>query len=208
MLNRPRLPNHRLPTFVQNLRLGHPVDENEYMTMTFENPVVPHDDLPQYAEAQLNPVEPAYKKVLYIIWAIAYLLLLSAIVALYLMVDRLRDPWYLAAAMGIWMFSVALTVAAIEIGVGHRAWALRDKDIVFRKGWLFQSTHIIPIVKIQHCVVRSGPLERSFGLASIWLMTAAGTDLDTGIRGLKQETAERLKEWVAEKTAAYARPGV
>lgn len=208
MISRPHLQNHRLPTFVLILCGGHAVDDNENKTMTFENPFVPHDDLPQYARAHLNPVEPAYKKVLYIVWSIAYLLLLSAIVALYLMVDRLRDPWYLAAALALWVSSAAVTVAAIEIGVGNRAWALRDKDIVFRKGWLFRSTHIIPIVKIQHCVVRSGPIERNFGLASIWLMTAAGTDLDTGIRGLKQETAESLKEWVAEKTAAYARPGV
>jgi membrane protein YdbS with pleckstrin-like domain len=176
--------------------------------MTFENPVIPHDDLPQYAQVQLNPVEPAYKTVLYIVWSIAFTLLLSAIVALYLLVDGLKTPWFIVPALGVWSASVALTFAAIGIGFRNKAWALRDKDIVFRKGWLFQSTHIIPFIKIQHCVVRSGPLERRFGLASIWLMTAASTDLDIGIRGLKKETAENLKEWIAEKTAAHARQGI
>lgn len=181
---------------------------NSSENMPYENPSIPHSDIPRYAEVPLHPVEPAYKKVLYIGWAVFFGLLLAAMVALFLLVEAFQATWYMAAAMGIWIASVALTVFAIEIGFRNRAWALRERDVVFRKGWLFQSTHIVPFVKIQHCVVRSGPIERRFGLASIQMMTAAGTDLDVGIRGLKQETAERLKEWVAEKTATHARPGV
>jgi membrane protein YdbS with pleckstrin-like domain len=176
--------------------------------MRHENPAIPPADMPRYADVPLQPVEPAFKKVLYISWSIAYILTLAVIAFLYLKVDALHSTPYLLAALCCWLCCAALTVAAIEIGFRNKAWALRERDIVFRKGWLFQSTHIIPFVKIQHCVVRSGPIERGFGLASIWLMTAAGTDLDIGIRGLKQETAESLKQWIVEKTAAHARPGV
>ena len=176
--------------------------------MRYENPDIPLGDIPRYADVPLQPVEPAYKRVLYISWSIVYLLTLAVIVFLYFEVDALHSPLFIFATLFAWLCGVAVSVAAIEIGFRNKVWALRDKDIIFRKGWLFQSTHIIPFVKIQHCVVRSGPVERSFGLASIWLMTAAGTDLDIGIRGLKQETAESLKQWIVEKTAADARPGV
>ena len=176
--------------------------------MRYENPAIPIGDIPRYADIPLLPVEPAYKKVQYISWAIAYSLSLAVIVILYLQVDALHSPLIIGAALLAWLGCLAFTVAAIEIGFRNRAWALREKDIVFRHGWLFRSTHIIPFVKIQHCVVGSGPIERVFGLASIGLMTAASSDIDIRIRGLKQETAGHLKQWIVEKTAAHARPGV
>jgi membrane protein YdbS with pleckstrin-like domain len=178
------------------------------MQVKYENPVIPPDDIPRYEDVPLQPVEPAFRKVQYIGWAFGYGLTMAAIVLLYLYVDALHSRKFIGAALLVWLAAVALTVAAIEVGFRYRAWALRERDIVFRSGWLFRTTHIIPFVKVQHCVLWSGPVERMFGLASIGLMTAASSEFDIRIRGLKRETAERLKQWIVGKAAADGHPGV
>ncbi len=176
--------------------------------MQYENPIIPHADIPQYAKALLQPVETRYKRVLFISWGIAYGVLLIALVCLFVFVRKFQLWWAIGLASLVFALLIAFTIAAIQIGFKNRAWALRDKDIIFKKGWLFQSTHIIPFIKIQHCVVRSGPIERKFGLASVRLMTAASGDIDISIHGLEATTAEQLKEWIMEKIAAHASPGV
>jgi membrane protein YdbS with pleckstrin-like domain len=75
-------------------------------------------------------------------------------------------------------------------------YALRKHDLVFRKGWLFEKLHIIPLKKIQHCQVKRGPLERRYGLASLKIFTAGGTGADITLSGLTRQDAERLKDWL------------
>lgn len=176
--------------------------------MQYENQVIPKEAIPQYSLAPLSPVEASYKRVQFISWGIGYALLLIALVGAFVFVRKFQLWWAIGSAALVFVLLVTLTIAAIHIGFKNRAWALRDKDIIFKKGWLFQSTHIIPFIKIQHCVVRSGPIERKFGLASIRLMTAASGDIDISIHGLKADTAAQLKEWIMEKIAAHASPGV
>ncbi|MDO9157361.1 MAG: PH domain-containing protein [Sediminibacterium sp.] len=103
----------------------------------------------------------------------------------------------------VFLLLISITIASIEIGFKNKAWALREKDIQFKKGWLFQSTHIIPFVKVQHCELVSGPIGRKYGLASIRINTAASNNIDIIINGLKQETAEQLKAFIIEKIEVY-----
>jgi membrane protein YdbS with pleckstrin-like domain len=78
----------------------------------------------------------------------------------------------------------------------NMVYALRKHDLVFRKGWLFEKLHIIPLKKIQHCQVKRGPLERRYGLASLKIFTAGGAGADITLSGLTQHDAERLKDWL------------
>lgn len=171
--------------------------------MKYENPVIPYDDMPKYAKVVLEPIEKAYKKVLYINWAIAYAILLLTASLLFIFIKSMQIGWLIAAVALVIIILMAITIASIEIGFKNKAWALREKDIIFKKGWLFQSTHIIPFIKVQHCVMHSGPISRRYGLASIKLMTAASQNIDISINGLKQATAEQLKVFIMEKIEGY-----
>lgn len=171
--------------------------------MKYENPVIPYDDMPKYAKVVLEPIEKAYKKVLYINWAIAYAILLLTASLLFIFIKSMQIGWLIAAVALVIIILMAITIASIEIGFKNKTWALREKDIIFKKGWLFQSTHIIPFIKVQHCVMHSGPISRRYGLASIKLMTAASQNIDISISGLKQATAEQLKVFIMEKIEGY-----
>lgn len=176
--------------------------------MNYENPIIPHEEIPQFAEVPLQPIEQVYKKVQFISAAITFLFTILGIVSLFILIDKLQKEWIIGITLGLLFILIAFSYLSIQIGFKNKAWAIREKDIIFKKGWLFHTTHIIPFIKVQHCVVRSGPIERKYGLASIRLMTAASHDVDISIHGLKKETADQLKLWIMEKIELNASEGI
>ena len=171
--------------------------------MKYENSFIPHAEIPQYAKVNLQPIEASYKKVVYINWAIGYFVLFGVLLALFILIKPLQMSWLITRVAIVFLLLISISIASIEIGFTNKAWALREKDIQFKKGWLFQSTHIIPFVKVQHCELVSGPIGRKYGLASIRINTAASNNIDIIINGLKQETAEQLKAFIIEKIEVY-----
>lgn len=167
--------------------------------VSFTNQTITLSEIPQYASSQLESVEVDYKKVLYIGWAVFFFIAVAIAIPLFIWIDALQKNWIIYGTIGgilLWLFII---VGLIEIGFKNLAWALREKDIICRKGWIFQDTHIIPFGKVQNCVIQTGPIGRKFGLASIKLMTAASHLGDISIHGLKKETAEKLKDWMMDK---------
>ncbi|MEO0065529.1 MAG: hypothetical protein RI983_855 [Bacteroidota bacterium] len=165
----------------------------------FTNKPVPSSAIPQFAPTALEPVEKSYKTVLYISWSVFFLVLTAIVIPLFIWLDALQKNWIIFSTLGALLLSCFTVIAFIEIGFKNLAWALREKDIICKKGWIFQDTHVIPFGKVQNCVIQTGPIGRKFGLASIKLMTAASHLGDISINGLKQETAEQLKDWMMEK---------
>lgn len=167
--------------------------------MAFTNNPVTSSEIPRYAPTVLEPVEATYKKVLYLSWSLFFLILTVIAIPLFIWVDALQKNWIIFSTVGALLLICFTVIAFIEIGFKNLAWAIREKDLICRKGWIFQDTHIIPFGKVQNCVIQSGPIGRKFGLASIKLMTAASHLGDISINGLKKETAEQLKDWMTEK---------
>jgi hypothetical protein len=98
--------------------------------------------------------------------------------------------WYPLAAV--------LLVAAVVIGFVPRrvraiGFALRNNDVVFRKGILFQRSVAVPYGRLQLVDVSRGPLSRLLGLSQLSLVTAAASTGVT-ISGLPQHKAEELRD--------------
>lgn len=70
---------------------------------------------------------------------------------------------------------------------------LREDDLVFRRGILWQRMVAVPYGRMQLVDITHGPLDRVFGIAQLKLVTAAAT---TGvvIPGLQQSAAELLRD--------------
>jgi membrane protein YdbS with pleckstrin-like domain len=106
--------------------------------------------------------------------------------------------------------SAAVVLAAgvlAEIFVRRRvrAWAYaeRDDDLLVRRGVLFSRLSVVPYGRMQFIDVTAGPIERSFGLATVRLHTAAAAS-DARIPGLSREEAGRLRDRLAELGEAQA----
>lgn len=74
---------------------------------------------------------------------------------------------------------------------------LRDDDLVFRRGILWQRMVAVPYGRMQLIDITHGPLDRAFSIAQLKLVTAAAS---TGvvIPGLKQDAAQQLRDTLVE----------
>jgi membrane protein YdbS with pleckstrin-like domain len=79
-----------------------------------------------------------------------------------------------------------------------RSWgyAERHNDLLIRHGVLIRRLTVVPYGRMQFVDVRVGPLERSLGLATVRLHTAAAAT-DAEIPGLPSAEAARLREKLA-----------
>jgi uncharacterized protein len=86
-------------------------------------------------------------------------------------------------------------VADVLLGRRVRAWgyAERSDDLVVRRGILFRRLSVIPYGRMQFVDVTAGPIERSFGLATVRMHTAAAAS-DARVPGLPAGEAARLRD--------------
>jgi membrane protein YdbS with pleckstrin-like domain len=91
------------------------------------------------------------------------------------------------------------------VGRRYRSWgyAEREDDLLVRRGVLFARLSVVPYGRMQFIDVTAGPLERSLGLATVRLHTAAAAT-DARIPGLERDEAARLRDRLAELGEAQA----
>ena len=85
------------------------------------------------------------------------------------------------------------------------AWGYLERadDLLIRRGVLVQRLSVVPYGRMQFVDVTAGPIERSFGLATVRLHTAAAAT-DARIPGLDTAEAARLRDQLASLGEAHA----
>ncbi|MFY7901174.1 MAG: PH domain-containing protein [Chitinophagaceae bacterium] len=167
--------------------------------MLFQNIQVSWDSIPQIQTLQLQKIQPAYLKVLRISWSIVFAIFAIIITTCFLFIKEMQSMLWIVIAVTSYILVLVATFTIVTISFNTKAYAIREKDIVYRTGYIFQDFHIIPLNRIQHCVVESGPIERRYKLASLSLYTAAVGINDITIHGLLQTEAEQLREWILQQ---------
>jgi uncharacterized protein len=105
--------------------------------------------------------------------------------------------------------AAAIVVAAVlaERFLARRvaAWqyAERKDDLMVRRGVLIRRQSVIPYGRMQFIDVTAGPIERSLGLATLRMHTAAAAS-DARIPGLDQQVAAGLRDQLAALGEAQA----
>jgi uncharacterized protein len=80
--------------------------------------------------------------------------------------------------------------------VGAWAYLEREDDLLVRRGLMIRRLSVVPYGRMQFVDVTAGPVERSFGLATVRLHTAAAAS-DARIPGLETAEAARLRDQLA-----------
>jgi len=107
-----------------------------------------------------------------------------------------RQPWMLvfpAAVVVILILLAAFTPRRVR-SIGYR---LRDDDLLFRRGLMFQRFVAVPYGRMQLVDINRGPLDRALGLAGLRLVTAAAASNVT-VPGLTMVDAEELRDHLVE----------
>lgn len=79
----------------------------------------------------------------------------------------------------------------------------REDDLLIRRGVMVRRLSVVPYGRMQFVDVTAGPIERSFGLATVRLHTAAAAT-DARIPGLDADEAARLRDQLASLGEANA----
>jgi membrane protein YdbS with pleckstrin-like domain len=94
---------------------------------------------------------------------------------------------------------VVLTVLGDRLlGRRYRSWGYceRSADLLVRRGVMFQRLTVVPYGRMQLVDVTAGAIERTFGLQTVVLHTAAAAT-DARIPGLQPDEATRLRDRLA-----------
>lgn len=164
----------------------------------FENAQVNMENLPRLEDLQYHGLHPSYLRVSYIGNALFYLVLLGGIIFLSTRLDELS--WLTYVLLAVWVVVVLIGFWLTYLGFRIQAYALRDRDITFKKGIIFRSVTSIPFNRVQHCEIKQGPIERYFGLKTLEIFTAGGQNSDLTIPGLQPQRAQQLKEFIINRT--------
>ena len=172
----------------------------------FRNQQVDPSQLPDHSEVVLEPVARGYVTYSLVLWG----LLVGLPVVL---VATVAGVIAFGGQVGILAGAGALLVALGLTTYGYLdarvfGWAVREHDLVTRQGIIWRRTVVVPLVRIQHVEITSGPLERAFGTLRLQAFTAGSGGADLVIYGLEPERAERLRGYlrtrIEEVTAELA----
>ncbi|GAB2524259.1 PH domain-containing protein [Paramicrobacterium agarici] len=108
-------------------------------------------------------------------------------------------------------FGIGVIVAIIDLAITPRqakaiGYQLREDDLVFRRGIMWQRIVAVPYGRMQLVDITRGPLARWLGLAEVKLVTAAAAT-GVSIPGIPNDEAERLRDHLVE-VAETRRAGI
>ena len=164
---------------------------------TFTNDALDISTLPKYETIALNALDSKYWNVLLITVTIFFLIFAAMLVLAVIYIEILMEYQHY-----IWMSYALLWLTVLfftRISFNKKAFAFRQHDVIFRNGIVATTTMIIPYNRVQHVALHEGFIEQFFGLATVQIFTAGGTESDLGIPGIDKSQAEDIKQLLMGK---------
>lgn len=103
---------------------------------------------------------------------------------------------YIAAAVLLFFGFQCFLIFKKQACYGY---ALRERDIAFKRGYIFRKTTVIPFNRIQHVSTAQGVLDKLLHIVTLQIFTAGGSGSDINIPGLQPERAAAIKEALVQK---------
>jgi len=140
-----------------------------------------------------HQISPKYVTVQLISHGSILAIVVAATLVLTLVLD-LQWVWIVGGALAVIQIWTLAILPRQARAIGYR---LREDDLVFRRGILWQRFVAVPYGRMQLIDITHGPLDRGFGIAQLKFVTAAAA---TGvvIPGLAQSTADTLRDHLIE----------
>lgn len=167
-----------------------------YLVMYFTNTQIAIAELPLMEEVNIQPLEDVYLKVQRIVYFISLTTTVLVVAGLFYFIEGLRNRYVIIASATVLLLIFVISWIAVRLSFRYSGYALREKDVLYRSGWITRQTSIVPLNRVQHVSVQSGPIERKFDLASVSIYTAGAGQADVTIYGIKQTTALQIKDWI------------
>lgn len=166
------------------------------MTDFFQNNAV--TSYPEITQTDFKSINKRYFKVIVIQTTLIFTVLFIAIVFM-----NYKDlfEW---SEYSVWLYVMLSFIFIVIlflkiIGFKKRKYAVREKDISYKKGVFFRSLTTVPFNRIQHIEIDQGPVARYFGLVALSVFTAGDSSDDLKVSGLLKKDAVQIKEFISTK---------
>jgi hypothetical protein len=160
------------------------------------NPAEASAVVPILSEPEFRNLDPRVIKLWRVRHGIVSVVLLGMATIAVISVGLATDRW-LWAVIG-WHLLLLLRVVLLfwYPARSYKSWGYRidGKVLETKRGIWFRIHQLLPLSRLQHVDLHSGPIERSFGLASLLLHTAGTQHASIVVPGLDAREAARLRD--------------
>lgn len=162
--------------------------------MLFDNPTIDIQHLPPLAEISWNAPAPGHLRQGLVQTAILFGVF-GVGIAIAQFIGVPTEVFY--PVMGVYILLLTFSIIFVIKDHQVRGYALRQRDITAKSGWIFRNVTTVPFNRIQHVETKEGVIERLFGLSTLQVFTAGGSASDLAVPGLPADTAIRIKEFIS-----------
>lgn len=162
----------------------------------FKNEVIDMEALPRFQDVAFHPISAKF---------LIKSMLQTGIFLIFLLVGWAALFYYeLGAPFLIYGLAGIILIFAFKFWNNFKmqekyGYALRERDILYKRGFFINSITILPFNRIQHVSVSRDALDKILKISSLQVFTAGGSGSDISIPGLNPELAARLKEALASR---------
>lgn len=172
-------------------------------TPEFSNFEVDVTSLPRYEEVELHPISKKYLVKLQVGTTISFLFFAVGIFLGFTFLPGEFHKYLIWATIVIFLL-FGWSFFNNVMYVKKSGYALREKDIVFKRGFLFERTTAVPFNRIQHVSVERSFLDKLLNISTIKVFTAGGSGSDVSVPGVKPQTATSVKEEISSRIYNHA----
>lgn len=164
--------------------------------LSFENAPQNIGLLPDYTALNFESISVKYRSKSLVLLGIWFAVMTIGMITWMLLEDRFLLQLYVSIAISIIFLLRVVIVWEKQKTFGY---ALRDKDIVYKRGLWIEKITVIPFNRIQHVSTARDAFDKVFNIASLQVFTAGGSGSDISIPGLDPELATQIKERIIQK---------
>lgn len=167
----------------------------------FHNQPLHPSQLPDLQQLEWQPLSPRYSQLAF--WLNNATTLLLLLVTLVYWLQPFWQPseanhQLLLGLAGLLIAGSLWVTLYCRLAFPRKRYALREHDLSFRSGLLFEKSVTQPILRIQHIELKRGPIERKAGLATLQVFSAGGALHTFEIPGLPLMEAKKIRQFILQ----------
>ena len=169
----------------------------------FSNLELDVNSLPRFEDVKLQPISKKYLLKMQIGTLISLIVFAVGLTVAFFFSPKEVHPylWMAVVLVGLifcWSFFNNIMY------VKRSGYALREQDIIFKRGFLFERTTVVPFNRIQHVSVERSFLDKILKISTVKVFTAGGSGSDINIPGINPDTATSVKEEISARIYDHA----
>ncbi|MEE2025898.1 MULTISPECIES: PH domain-containing protein [Alkalimonas] len=167
----------------------------------FQNAPLPPSLLPELQQLTWQPLSPRYNRLAF--WLNSCVTFLLVLLSLTYWLQPFWQPdesnhKLLLGFAGLLVAASLWKTLYCLLAYPRKRYALREHDISFHSGLLFEKSVTQPILRIQHIELKRGPIERRAGLATLQVFSAGGAMHTFEIPGLPLIEAKKIRQFILQ----------